>query len=527
LFITSTTPLNLTWEDGTGTGVNTVSYMYYAFGETEPAYSQYLSDFTISTSKPDGLIFVKFKSTDKLGNEETQQLEQVFLDNTPPMTNIGIGTPSHTDAGMTYVTSSSQVTLTSDDGSGSGISEVMYGIDDPSCPDTYTTAFFLSSVTEGAHVVYYRAEDNLGNEELVKSVNMYLDETAPVSTAIFADPKHLDSSITYVNDNTDITFSTDDGAGSGTASTWYRVLKNGMPEIQWTEYTGAPFTLSGTDGLRQIVFRSTDNLGNEEPDRTMDVYLDTASPTSSIPGHDAGVTVYFNNTLASIEMTATDGDGSGVGETRYGVDDPNCPNTYSGPIIVGILTEGRHLIYFKSIDNVDNEETIKNITVFVDVTSPVADAGDDLQVETGEIFTLDGGPSTDGTGGSGMKSFTWSFFFKGSPITSNNEIGEFMIEEEGSYEFTLVVTDHAGNTDSDTVTVKVVSKADAGFPWWILALLVVVVVSMLLVFALFKRKKKPKDEEEERECEECGHVLGPHDRVCPECDAVIATAPRR
>jgi hypothetical protein len=255
--------------------------------------------------------------------------------------------------------------------------------------------------------------------------------------------------------------------------------------------------------------------------------LDTASPTSSIPGHDAGVTVYFNNTLASIEMTATDGDGSGVGETRYGVDDPNCPNTYSGPIIVGILTEGRHLIYFKSIDNVDNEETIKNITVFVDVTSPVADAGDDLQVETGEIFTLDGGPSTDGTGGSGMKSFTWSFFFKGSPITSNNEIGEFMIEEEGSYEFTLVVTDHAGNTDSDTVTVKVVSKADAGFPWWILALLVVVVVSMLLVFALFKRKKKPKDEEEERECEECGHVLGPHDRVCPECDAVIATAPRR
>ncbi len=526
VFVTSSTPMNLTWDDGSGTGVDFVSYLYYAFGETEPAYTQYSSDFTISNSKPDGLIYVKFKSTDKLGNEETEQLEQIYLDNARPVSGILIGTPSHTDAGTTFVTSSSQITLTSDDGSGSGISEIMFGVDDPSCPDTYTTAFSLSSATEGAHVIYYKGEDNLGNEEPIRSISIYLDETAPVTVAMFADPKHLDSGITYVNDNTDITFSADDGTGSGIASTWYRVLKNGMPEIQWTEYTGVPFALSGSDGLRQIVFRSTDNLDNEESDRTVDVYLDTTSPTSSVPGHDQGITVYFNNTLASIEIATTDGDGSGVGETKYGVDDPNCPNSYSGPIIVGILSQGQHRIYFKSIDNVDNEEAIKNVTVFLDTTPPLADAGKDLKVETGEIFVVDGGSSTDGSGGSGVKTFRWSFIFKGAPITSDNEMGEFMIEEEGSYVFTLTVTDNAGNTDTDTVVVEVVSKADADFPWWILALLVVVVVSMLLIFALFKRKK-PKDEEEERECEECGHVLGPHDRVCPECDTPIATAPRR
>lgn len=526
-FVTSNTPLNLTWEDGSGTGVDTVSYLYYSFGETEPAYTQYSSDFTISASKPDGLIYVKFKSTDKLGNEETEQLEQIYLDNTRPMTVVVVGTPSHADAGTTYVTSLSQITLTSDDGSGSGISEIMYGIDDPICPDTYTAAFSLSSVTEGAHIVYYKAEDNLGNEELVRSVNLYLDETAPISATDFADPKHLDSGVTYVNENTEITFSADDGAGSGTASTWYRILKDGLPEVQWTEYTGVPFTLSGSDGLRQIVFRSTDNLDNEEPDRTQDVYLDTTNPTSSVPGIVPGTTVYFNNTLASIEITATDGEGSGVSETVYGVDDPNCPSSYSGPIIVGTLTQGQHRIYFKSIDNVGNVELIQNITVFLDVTSPVADAGEDLKVKAGDTFAVDGGSSTDGAGGSGIKSFRWSYMFKGAPITSDNEVGEFKIEEEGTYIFTLTVTDNAGNTDTDTVVVEVVFKADADFPWWILVLLVVVVVCMLLVFALFKKKKKPKDEEEERECEECGHVLGPHDRVCPECDTPIATAPRR
>jgi hypothetical protein len=60
--------------------------------------------------------------------------------------------------------------------------------------------------------------------------------------------------------------------------------------------------------------------------------------------------------------------------------------------------------------------------------------------------------------------------------------------------------------------------------WWILVLLAVLVVSMVVLFALFKRKKKKPEDEEEGECENCGNVLGPHDRVCPECDSLVATA---
>jgi uncharacterized paraquat-inducible protein A len=78
------------------------------------------------------------------------------------------------------------------------------------------------------------------------------------------------------------------------------------------------------------------------------------------------------------------------------------------------------------------------------------------------------------------------------------------------------------------VTVTVTKSVAADDSWWILVLLAVLVVSMIVLFALFKRKKKKKPEdEEEGVCENCGNVLGAHDRVCPECDSLVAGAPRK
>ncbi|MCK4444410.1 MAG: PKD domain-containing protein, partial [Thermoplasmata archaeon] len=215
-------------------------------------------------------------------------------------------------------------------------------------------------------------------------------------------------------------------------------------------------------------------------------------------------------------------------EIRYGIDDPNCPNTYSGAIVVGTMTEGSHTLHFKAVDNVENEEGIRSISILLDITSPVADTGDDLEVVEGNTVTLDGSGSNDGASGSGVDEYTWTFVHDGSTITLDGVNPTYEFDEKGSYIVTLTVRDKAGHESTDTVMVKVEAQAEADSFWWILLVLIVVVVSMLLMFALFKKKKKkPGDEEEERECEECGHVLGPHDRVCPECDSPVAIAPRR
>ncbi len=527
-FIKSSTPLNLTWDDGSGTGVETVEFQFYGFGESEPGYSQYVSDFTIPDSKADGLVYIKHKSTDKLGNEEAEQLEQVYLDNTPPTTNIAVAEPSITISGTTFVTSDTTVTLTPDDGSGSGVSDIMFGIDDPSCPSTYDTPILLNTVTEGPHVIYVKAEDNVDNEETVSSVDMYLDETAPETAIIFGNPNRSYSGITYVNADTEINFSPDDGEGSGTASTRYKILKDGSTILPWTEYVGTSLSLSGEDGPREVLFKSTDNLGKEESDKTVLVYLDTTAPMSGILGFDVG-TIYFNNTLETIVIWAQDGYGSGVKEIRFGIDDPNCPNTYTGPIVVGTMSEGSHTLYFKAEDNVDNEEEINSITVVLDITAPTADAGWDVDLDKGETVTLNAGGSDDGASGSGISNYTWTIVYDGSTITLYGPNPGFTFDEEGTYHVTLTITDNAGHESTDTTTVTVAAQEGAEFPWWILVALVVVVVAMLLLFAVFKKKKgkEKSNKNEERECDSCGHVLGPHDIVCPECDNPVAVAPRR
>jgi hypothetical protein len=531
-FITSSTPLNLTWDDGTGTGVSDVSYLFYAFGEAEPGFSSYASDFTIPSSKADGLIYVKYKSTDNLGNEETEHIGEVYLDNTAPTTTPVFGTPMHTASGSTFVTSSTAISVQADDGTGSGIGMTEYRIMKGGLVEidwtTYTADIYLSGV-DGERQLLLRSTDNLGNVESVSTFDVYLDDSAPITGLMFGDPKHPDTGITYVNSNTLISLSQDDGTGSGVESTWYRVLKDGVPEIAWTQFLGGSFSLSGDDGPREIVFKSTDNLDNEETEVTELVYLDTTAPTSTAPGYNETGTSYISSALSTITLTASDGDGSGVSAITYGIDDPNTPNTYTGPIVIGTVAQGQHTIHFKGVDNVGNEETIKSFTLVLDLTPPIANAGQDAKADEGDLVILDGSGSGDGTAGSGISEYEWTFLEGGSTVTLYGVNPSRNFQDEGTYLITLTVTDNAGNENTDTMTLTVSSSVPASDYWWIIALLVALGVSMLVLFAIFKKKKKKpeKEDDEEQECVNCGRVLGPHDRVCPECDNPVAATVRR
>jgi hypothetical protein len=235
----------------------------------------------------------------------------------------------------------------------------------------------------------------------------------------------------------------------------------------------------------------------------------------------------INNTLSTITIDATDGDGSGVSAIKYGIDDPNCPTTYTGSIVSGTMAEGPHTLHFKSLDNVGNEEAIKSIALILDLTSPTADAGDDIRTDEGGLVVFDGSGSDDGSTGSGIDDYTWTLIQDGSIVPLDGENPTYTFQKDGTYIVTLTVTDNAGNENTDTVTVTVTKSVAADDSWWILVLLAVLVVSMVVLFALFKRKKKKPEDEEEGECENCGNVLGPHDRVCPECDSLVAGAPRK
>jgi hypothetical protein len=535
-FVRSVTPFNLTWNDGLGVGVESVWYLYNASGEPEPAYSQYTTDFTISSLKDDGLIFVKHKSIDELGNEEPEVTTEVYLDNTAPVTDISIGFPNYTSSGITYVKDSSPISFLADDGSGSGQDSTSYSTikdGETEVPWTEIIGSVYLTGEDGQREILFRSEDKVNNIEIESAKTVYLDNTAPETTIITGWPSYTDSGTTYITSESSINFLVDDGDGSEAASTSYSIMKDGSTEVNWTEYTESIY-LIGEDGQRTVLFKSLDNVGNSEAEKSVNVHLDNTPPTSTAQGYDESGVNYISDSLSIITIVADDGEGSGWSSTSYGIGDANCPNSYTGPLVVGTMGEGQHTVYFRSMDNVENLENITSITIFLDTTSPTADAGEDVSISEGGTVDFDGGDSDDGSQGSGISNYTWTFVYQGSVRELEGDSPQFEFGVAGTYEVTLTVKDHAGNTDTDTMTV-IVRAQDVGvqFPWWILIVIAIaVVISMLLLFWILGRKKKKgkkkvSPEDTPRECESCGHDIGPQDRVCPECNNPVTQAIRR
>lgn len=81
-------------------------------------------------------------------------------------------------------------------------------------------------------------------------------------------------------------------AGSGVAATWYAV-DGGTPQT----YDGSPFTVTG-DGTHTVTFYSIDNVGNQEPNETETLKIDTAPPvtTASLSG-TAGTNGWYTGSV--------------------------------------------------------------------------------------------------------------------------------------------------------------------------------------------------------------------------------------
>jgi len=98
-------------------------------------------------------------------------------------------------------------------------------------------------------------------------------------------------------------------------------------------------------------------------------------------------------------------------------------------------------------------------------TMPLANAGPDVEVELGDRVTLDGRGSSDMDGDS--LSYRWVLVRKPENVNINGEetaAPTFIPTMEGSYDFSMTVTDSCGATDEDTMRVSVYEQAIPGCP---------------------------------------------------------------
>ncbi len=454
-YVTSDTELELTAEDPIINGIASgIAKSEYRINNGD--WITYSGSFTISGS--DGDYIIDYRSIDNVTNVETYQTIKITLDNTPPVTTISIGKPIYGD----YITSATLFTLTAFD-SLSGVQKTEYRINGGEWV-TYTEAFAIEE-EDGDYLVEYHSIDNLENTEEINSITVKLDNTPPITSFNVIGPSFTDGSgKTYITSNTELELVADDpvvnGVASGVKSLKYKV--EGSDWVTVDESTEV-FNITGEDGEYTIEYYTIDNVGNEEEIKTKSVFLDNTPPITDCiigdPQYSESPTCITSATPITLDVT--DSDGSGVKISEYRIDTYNwVPYTETVTFNLSAYGEGMHTIYYRSVDNVDNQESEISVLVAVDDTHPLSDLAvgdpnyvygtDDSTIVTSSTpLTVSAYDPISSSVASGVKNINYKVG-SGNWETVNDSIAGFNVAgDDGEYEINYYSIDNLDNEEGE------------------------------------------------------------------------------
>jgi len=140
------------------------------------------------------------------------------------------------------------------------------------------------------------------------------------------------------------------------------------------------------------------------------------------------------------------------------------------------------------IDDSGNWDTDTVVITVLDVTEPIADAGQDKIIVQGTSVSFDASNSSDNVG---IVSYEWDF---GDGTDGTGISTSHTYSNPGTYKVTLTVRDEAGNVSTDSITVRVLSHFEV-FPWWIIG--VIALTGTVIGAILFWRHKVSKTRSKE------------------------------
>ncbi len=336
-------------------------------------------------------------------------------------------------------TTPSQRRFSATDTGGSGLKEIRYttnGTDPTTSSPLYSGPITVNSTT----TIKFRAWDNAGNAEAVKSQTISVDAAKPIS-AIQCNGTSCASG--FYNSTVSATLTGSDTGGAG--------LKNIRYTTNGTDPTGSSTVYSGAipvSSTTTIKWRAEDNAGNiESPIHSQTISVDTAKPTSAIKCDGAACSSVFYNHNVSATLSGSDTGGSGLKNIRYttnGSTPTSSSPVYTGPISVSSTTT----IKWRAEDNVGNLEAIRSQTISIDKVKPTSTircngATCKSSIYNGSVSaTLSG---TD-TGGSGVKNIRYTT--NGSTPTGSSPIYTGPISVTSTKTINWRAEDNAGNVES-------------------------------------------------------------------------------
>ncbi len=153
--------------------------------------------------------------------------------------------------------------------------------------------------------------------------------------------------------------------------------KSGLARIQYSRDGGAtwlPYTgsfLVSEEGIHRILYRSTDQAGNMEETKSLEVKIDHTPPVTTVQPSAAN----WTNQDVTVALSATD-NLSGA-EIQYSLDGGATWTYYSFPFVV--TEEGVYEIQYRSMDYAGNVEPAKSLEVKIDKTRPELTVGLDKE----------------------------------------------------------------------------------------------------------------------------------------------------
>jgi hypothetical protein len=173
---------------------------------------------------------------------------------------------------------------------------------------------------------------------------------------------------TYITNATNIDLTAHDNSETGIARTQYSIDGGA-----WADYSvGTPIHID-SDGLHQIRFNSTDNIGGAEASETETLFVDDIAPVT---------TAAWNGT--AVLISATDA-GCGVNATYYRLDS-GAFVLYDGPFVV--TGDGQHTVWFYSVDKLGNIEDQGSYSFTIGGTSGAVGAGENFKPYIAAIFAV-------------------------------------------------------------------------------------------------------------------------------------------
>jgi PKD repeat protein len=403
--------VNYTWEYVDG------------YGATVTLYDQVVSQVFNLT----GDYAVTLSVSDAAGHVVSDSVWVNVTADEPPVANAG---PDQTvDEGIQVIF----------DGSGShddvGIANCTWTISDLGV-ELYDVSPAYTFTTPGMYTVELVVTDTIGQTSMPDSMTVTVNDTTPPTANAGPDQSvALGSAVTF------------DGSGS--------TDNVGVVNYTWTFTDGSAVTLYGmtkqymftTLGAHTVTLTVRDAAGLTDTDTVVITVSDMTDPVAHA-GPDQivpiGTTVRFDGSAST--------DNVGITSYTWTFTDINSRTLTGATPSYQFNHAGQYIVTLTVADAAGNTNIDTVVVTVEDQTNPVANAGPDQSVNEGVTVTFDGSDSTDNVG---VDNLTWTFTDAGMQITLYGEYPTYVFTSSGTFVVTLTVKDAAGNSDTDSVTIRV------------------------------------------------------------------------